>query len=477
MSKRLIDLPVGAKVKDSETTYYGKTIVWQIADKNHAGYPKNSITLISEKILCIKCMDANEPNNNIELRRKFGNNRYKHSNINIWLNSSGNWYRAQHSQDAPPTAENTSNGDNPYADEMGFLTGFSSNFKNSMKETVLTVKKPNVDGGSTETITAKIFLASHTELGLTYGSAIEGESRFAIFSDSTSRFAYPTAEAVKNSTYKSVSTFKRVLYWLRTNDIESVYEYYITVNYDHNNDAYGISAANYSWECGIRPLCNVGTDIRVSDEPDSDGVYIIEWNYLPQITIEAGTNLGLKNAPFSLPYTVSDKNTGQKLFAKEFINGVQKRSYIVENGKNYTLKVTEEEWREILNTTNILKLVVEDEDGGKTEKSFTFLKNETEIEFQLKKPLPADDKITKAIVNIISEIPADAIMTVEICNNAFDTSPIWEDVTSAVKRKTKVFLHNTSKTASKWGFNVRIKVKRNGATGNCFIASIGGNFE
>ena len=68
-------------------------------------------------------------------------------------------------------------------------------------------------------------------------------------------------------------------------------------------------------------------------------------------------------------------------------------------------------------------------------------------------------------------------MTVEICNNAFDTSPAWEDVTSAVKRKTKVFLHNTSKTASKWGFNVRIKVKRNGATGNCFIASIGGNFE
>ena len=477
MSKRLIDLPVGAKIKDSETTYYGKPIVWQIADKNHAGYPKNSITLISEKILCIKCIDAKEPNNNIEQRRIFGNNRYKHSNINIWLNSSGYWYRAQHSQDAPPTAENIPKEGTPYADEMGFLTSFSSNFKNSMKETVLTVKKPNVDGGGTETITAKIFLASHTELGLTYGGAIAGESKLAMFGDAASRFAYPTAEAVEKSIYKGINTFKRVAYWLRTVEIESVYEVHVTLDFDHNNDRMGRTSADYSWAVGIRPLCNVGTDIKVSDEPDSDGVYIIEWNYLPQITIEAGTNLGLKNAPFSLPYTVSDKNTGQKLFAKEFINGVQKRSYIVENGKNYTLKVTEEEWREILNTTNILKLVVEDEDGGKAEKSFTFLKNETEIEFQLKKPLPADDKITKAIVNIISEIPADAIMTVEICNNAFDTSPVWEDVTSAVKRKTKVFLHNTSKTASKWGFNVRIKVKRNGATGNCFIASIGGNFE
>ena len=31
--------------------------------------------------------------------------------------------------------------------------------------------------------------------------------------------------------------------------------------------------------------------------------------------------------------------------------------------------------------------------------------------------------------------------------------------------------------AEEWGFNFRIKVKRNSASGDCFISSVGGNFE
>lgn len=42
---------------------------------------------------------------------------------------------------------------------------------------------------------------------------------------------------------------------------------------------------------------------------------------------------------------------------------------------------------------------------------------------------------------------------------------------------SKFFLSNTTKTASAWGYNFRIKVKRGTATGDCFITSAGGNFE
>ena len=50
MAKALSSLAAGALVKDTGTLYNGKAIVWKIADKNHAGYPANSVTLITERI-------------------------------------------------------------------------------------------------------------------------------------------------------------------------------------------------------------------------------------------------------------------------------------------------------------------------------------------------------------------------------------------------------------------------------------------
>ena len=108
---------------------------------------------------------------------------------------------------------------------------------------------------------------------------------------------------------------------------------------------------------------------------------------------------------------------------------------------------------------------------------YTFSKNETEIEITLATPLPADAMITKAIMSVTRQIPAGAEFTVEVCNNGNDDSPTWEDVTQAVNSGSKFFLSNETKTAESWGFNFRIKVKRNGASGDCFISSVGGNFE
>ena len=47
MAKALSSLAVGTLVKDTGTLYNGKPIVWKIADKGHAGYPANSVTLIT----------------------------------------------------------------------------------------------------------------------------------------------------------------------------------------------------------------------------------------------------------------------------------------------------------------------------------------------------------------------------------------------------------------------------------------------
>lgn len=165
MSKKISTLAVGAKVRDPLSKYYGVPVGFQIADKNHAGYPANSTTLAAEKILCLKAFDAKESGGNSD-RQNYGNNRYSLANIRQWLNKSGtNWYQAQHSYDRAPGSSYVWNGYNAYDTEAGFKTGFSPQFLAAILPTTLTVAKPTTDGGGSETVTDDFFLPSKQEVG------------------------------------------------------------------------------------------------------------------------------------------------------------------------------------------------------------------------------------------------------------------------------------------------------------------------
>jgi hypothetical protein len=270
------NLPVGALVKDITTKYYGSPIIWVIADKNHAGYPANSVTLLSKYVLTLKCADAKEPSNDNSDRQNYGNNRYLYSNIRQWLNSAaaaGAWYTAQHSADEPPTNANVWNGYNEYDAEAGFQNDFSANFRNALLSTSLTVVKPSIDGDGTETVVDKVFLLSATEVGLADEGYAEG-SKLALFSDDKSRQTYPTALCVSNSEYTStdLNTGSPWDWWLRTPDISNArFMRRVSVNGRRasSSPAYG--------NRGVRPACNLPSSILVSDTPDEDGAYIIQW--------------------------------------------------------------------------------------------------------------------------------------------------------------------------------------------------------
>ena len=572
MAKALSSLAAGALVKDTGTLYNGKTIVWKIADKNHAGYPANSVTLITERIISLKCFDAKESGNSDSNRKSYGNNRWIYANIRQWLNSqaaAGQWYSAQHGQDAPPSNANVWDNYNEYQQEAGFLAGFSANFLAALLTTTHTVGKAQVDGGGTESCTDKIFLATCTEVGLS-GDVAAG-SKLAIFSNDASRQAKPTAEAVSKSEYtnSSLNANSPWYWWLA--DAYASYSYYV-----RGVDSSG--ALNWDHACngtrGVRPLCNIKSDILVSDNPDSDGAYTIIWNRAPSApstitvpeTVRGGStleiswgtstdadgnlsgyilerqnnggswaqvykginrnytdnitfgwtsvayrvraydsagaesanttsptrtvvnntpptisgsdsDLGAKTGAFTQTYTVTDVDSGQTITVVEKIDGAQKRSYTATSGQEYTFNVTADEWVKLSNGSHALTITATDNYGGAVTRTYTFSKNETEIEIILETPLPADAMITKAIMSVTRQIPAGAEFTVEACNNGNDASPTWEDVTQAVNSGSKFFFSNETKTAESWGFNFRIKVKRNGASGDCFISSVGGNFE
>lgn len=567
----LKDLPIGAKVVDNDTKYLGEPIVWLVADKNHKGYPSNSVTLITKNIISLKAVDAKEPKNINFGRDTSGNNYYKVSNIHGWLHGNGSWYRDLHVYDAPPKAENLFERNSAYDKESGFLTGFSKKLKNALMSSTLITYSPHADNACLENIYAGVFLASATEVGLrSTDTATEGE-KLALFSGDSSRKAYLTAEAVEQSKNLGYQTKSDIPWnwWLRSPSISNSFCVHLV-------GSNGVLGENSAFICsGIRPLCNVNENIEVFDKPNSNGAYemkgikppsnpngitipdrirsgkqaIISWgtatdpdgdkieygldrkvdnnnwsriykgidkeytdniikgwdtvgyrvaaydnrggnsgyvtseikkvinNADPEILTPVNSNLGLKTGPFDIIYTIMNEEEEQSLTVNKYFDGKLIMKCEARRGQEIKDSITEYDWQMILNGEHKFKIEVRDSEGGTAEKVFTFSKNETSILLELKKPLEADDRVTKAIINVGRVIPDGAEMRIEVCNNAFDDKPTWQDVTRAVLNNSKIFIANETKTADKWGVNIRVAVDRNNATGDCFISSIGGVFE
>ena len=286
MSKAISSLAVGDKIEvpvlSAYQSRFGAKIVFKVADKNHSGYPSNSVTLITEKIIQIMASDAKEPSNSNSDRRNYGNNRHIYSNLLQWLNSNataGNWYSAKHSADQAPTTKSTHVSYNPYTSWAGFLAMLDPKFVAELLDTTLTVVKSSTDGGSYETFTAKMFLASTTEVGLANENGIAEGVRLALFSNDASRVAYPTAECVSNSdgyTNSNFTTSKGWHWWLRTpysSDAGFVRRVFSDGSLDYALAWYG--------DFGVRPLCNLQSSILVSDSPNASGNYEIIYNAAP----------------------------------------------------------------------------------------------------------------------------------------------------------------------------------------------------
>lgn len=278
MAQKISALPVKAKVRDTKTKYNGAVIGWVIGDKNHAGYPASSVTLVSERMITLKCFDATESGGG-NSRNSYGNNRYIYANIRQWLNKAGTgWYVQQHSYDRPPSNANVWSNYNEYDGEAGFKTGFSPEMLAAIKPTTLIVAIPTCDNGGSETCTDDIFLLSMAEVGLGSENGIAEGSVLAMFSDNNSRLCYPTAQAVSNSEYtnSSLAAAKPWYWWLRSP--YAGYGYHARNVYSGGTLYYNSA---YSGNGGVRPALNLSSEILVSDTPDSEGYYTIIWNNAP----------------------------------------------------------------------------------------------------------------------------------------------------------------------------------------------------
>ena len=199
-------------------------------------------------------------------------------------------------------------------------------------------------------------------------------------------------------------------------------------------------------------------------------------NRAPAVSCDtaSGSDLGTKDAGFSIPYSVNDED-GDPVTVTEAIDGVTLRTFSANLGGNNTFAVTGDTFFKLLNGAHTLTASATDGRATTTHK-LTFTKEVTEATITLAEPMAADDKITICVLSVAGDIPADADYTVEVTNNGNDDAPVWEDCTMEVRNGgNHVFENETA--ANGFAFNFRVSAKRGPSGQGGYISSVQGGFQ
>lgn len=459
-------LPIGAKIKVPH--FVMGDIVFLKCDQNHEGYPENSTTLITDEIILLRAFDAAEPNNTDSSRQSYGNNRYSVSNIDHWLNSTasaGQWYSPQHATDQSPNSTNVVS-KNPYDTDAGFLAGFDTRFVSAVQDTTITVaRNTKTDGGGYDMLTRKVFLPSLAELANQAENSIMEGSLLQYFQANTDAIRVAVisnycAEDNNNKGSSSVTAGANNSYWMRTPQSPGQ----VGVRGVLKSGSLSTPPA-YNGSNGVRPLCNLNSDILVSDQPDSDGTYQIQD---PPMEISGNNDpLGTFVFPFVYTYTILNA-TGVTVV--ETLNQTQVRSYTATGNEEQTFTLTNELWATVPNGDNLIQITATKDDKIVTQTKH-FVKNST---LQLKYTASSSTITQPTAINVELDYtkPFGADLEVLVCNNGNDAQPAWEDMTTAVKMGANHVFKNATKTAEQWKIMLQVSITRNSSTGEIKLFGI-----
>ncbi|MED0672114.1 Ig-like domain-containing protein [Aneurinibacillus aneurinilyticus] len=193
----------------------------------------------------------------------------------------------------------------------------------------------------------------------------------------------------------------------------------------------------------------------------------------------SGTNedLGTIQVIPSKTYTVMEPD-GDDFTVTEKINGKIIRSFAGVADKENTITISHDLWIRLQHGVQH-KLVIEatDSNGMTSVRTYTFVRQETKLEFKLKQPFITDIAAKRILVTLDAVVPNGATMKIEACNNAFDASPAWEDITNHVRFNRGFLFTNTEKAAERWGVDIRFVFEKGTATSQVIVNGFGGAFD
>ena len=198
-------------------------------------------------------------------------------------------------------------------------------------------------------------------------------------------------------------------------------------------------------------------------------------NYPPTIS-DADSHLGVKVKPFSQSYSVSDVENHDISIALA-IDGVNVGNHTAVPFNSYAVNVDGVNWLKLSNGTHTLTITATDTYGGKSVRTYTFVKQVDTCTVENTLAYESDTRPVRVKLSITREVPVGANFAVYVCNNGFDSVPTWEDATEAVEANEAYMFENGSTSNGRWGIKVRAVLSRNNAEGACYISYIGGNFD
>ena len=309
---------------------------------------------------------------------------------------------------------------------------------------------PGNGNNSVSTLSRKVFALSVTELGRTASYAnVEGS---ALPIASTLQIAYNSSSGA-------------VAQWTRSPRTNVTGDAYCLIT-DGNVDYYICTLTR-----GARPAFTLPSSLSVSD----DGSVTV--NTAPVINYSGGSALGDKTEGFTLSYSVSDAD-GDAVTVTEKLDNVVQRTFAPALGETQQFQaVLPANFQTILNGDHTITIEATDGKAAAVPVNVTFSKAVHSASITLSTPLAADDMPTAIRLSITGDIPDDAVWTAEVCNNANDASPTWENIKPAIQSGYNFVFSNKTKTAENWGVNFRIEVTRGPSNTGGYIYAIEGGFQ
>ena len=237
--------------------------------------------------------------------------------------------------------------------------------------------------------------------------------------------------------------------------------------------------SNLSYSEVVVDISQVQYRVKAYDDTNLESGYATTQNILVnryptiQADIIDGTNLGVKDVGFTINYTVSDQDANS-VTVIEMLDSNELRSYTVTLGEQNTFDVSGLTFMKLSNGEHTLQIIAND---GKVSTTFTvyFTKEVTSASVTLETAMTKPGKIMVCNLTVEGSISADALFRVEVSNNANDTSPVWEDCTTAVRNGVNYVFFNKTAEAG-FAFNFKVAVKRGDSNTGGYITKVSGKF-
>ena len=202
----------------------------------------------------------------------------------------------------------------------------------------------------------------------------------------------------------------------------------------------------------------------------------VKTNSAPLINYTGQADLGQLTSKPTIKYSVSD-NEGDTITVTEKLNGEVIKQFTATSNTNYTITLTDEFWLTCGKNTNTIEISASDVNGGTSYKYITFTRQVNKVQITTKNAIETDVAATKIMVSPDWD-KTGCTGKVEVCNNGFDASPTWEDMTTMAALNRPYVFTNKTKTAAKWGIKIRLTLTKNqGYEGEVAIYGFGGAFE